>query len=640
MEKRTLCNRDCPDACGIVATISDESGKVLRLSGDPNHPVTRGFLCYRTAQFLKTQYSKERLTTPLVRRGGALEPAAWDEVIELLSSRLSEIRSQSGPEAIFHYRSGGSLGALLSVVDDFFDRFGPVTIKSGDICSGAGEAAQHIDFGVCDSSALHHLNRAKSIVLWGKNPLVSSPHTVPLLTEAKRLGAEMILVDPVAQRSGSLCDHVMQPRPGGDFALAMAVAQRLFDRGDVFDGASELCNDLTSFEALCRTKSVTEWCAVADASETEVEILAEAFACKKPCALLIGWGLGRRRFGGQSVRALDALSAISGNLGVPGGGASFYYQRRRAFKSSSRPEPPRTIVEPLFAQQVRAAEPPLRAIWVTAGNPVVMLPDSEGVRCCLEETELVVVVDSFLTDTAKVADVVLPTTTLLEADDLLGAYGHSMIGASTPVVAPPKGVKSDLEIIQALAAKLGMEEDFLGTAREHKQRLLSPALGERGVSLEDLEQRAVVNPLAPDVLFADGRVETPDGRVNLITQGMTELPERDPAYPLVLMAVSSLKSQSSQWVDPSAGPLTLTVHPDAAPELEPGAVALVESRHGSLKVKLRFDARQRLDIALFPKGGHHSKGQSANALIRGELTDLGQGGVLYDEPVRIRRISD
>src|SRR5450432_2635176 len=165
--RKTTCNRDCPDACSIVATVED--GRIVRLAGDPDHPVTRGFLCWRTNHFLPVHHAPERLTTPLLRGAdGRHRPISWDEALALAAERLGAIRRESGPAAIFHYRSGGSLGMLKMLSDWFFELWGPVTVKRGDICSGAGEAAQETDFGACDSHDLHDLLNARNILLWGK----------------------------------------------------------------------------------------------------------------------------------------------------------------------------------------------------------------------------------------------------------------------------------------------------------------------------------------------------------------------------------------------------------------------------------------------------------------------------------------
>jgi anaerobic selenocysteine-containing dehydrogenase len=640
--RKTTCNRDCPDACGIVATV--ENGRVTRLDGDRDHPVTRGFLCYRTSHFLPLQYGPERLTQPLLRKGGTLEPVGWDEALDFAAERLLAIRQTWGPEAIFHYRSGGSLGALKHLTDYFFEQFGPVTIKRGDICSGAGDAAQELDFGLEDSHDLFDLLNARHILLWGKNVHVSSPHTLPVLREARARGARLALVDPVHHRTATLCDRYIQPRPGGDFALAMAVARLLFERGWVDPDAARYCDHLDAFRALAERESVTTWCARADVSPDDADELARRLGPGKPTAILVGWGMGRRTVGGAIVRALDALCAVSGNLGIPGGGVSFYFKRKAAFDLGfirGLAAAPRSVCEPLFGPEVLAADPPIRALWVTAGNPVAMLPDSERVAEAVRTRELSVVVDPFLTDTARLATLVLPTTTLLEDEDLVGAYGHHWVGEARAVVPPPAGVLTDLEISQALAARVGLGEVMAGSPRQWKERLLAGTVGPHGLTLDSFAAGAVRSPLAPRVLFADRRFPTASGRVNLVTE--TAVPEAAFAppgasadFPLLLMALSTEKSQSSQWSRKPSGPAEITVHPRAAAGLPDGALARLESPQGALVVRVRHDPAQRPDVALTAKGGHLREGRCMNALIGARTTDIGEGAALYEERVRLR----
>lgn len=634
--RKTICNRDCPDACGIVATVED--GRITKIRGDKEHPVTRGFLCYRTSLFLSSQYSAERLTTPLLRRNGEFRSISWDEALDLAAHRLASIRKESGPAAVFHYRSGGSLGLLKHLCDYFFERFGPVTIKRGDICSGGGDAAQELDFGDEESHDLFDLLNSRNILLWGKNVFTSSPHTVPVLMDAKAKGARLVLIDPVHHKTASLCERFIQPRPGNDFALAMAVARILFEQGWIDREARNYCDHLEEFQSLAMSGSVTGWCLQADVTEEAAFDLARRLGPGKPTAILVGWGMGRRINGAASVRALDALCAISGNIGIPGGGVSFYFKRRGAFDTSFVQGPkvaPRTVCEPLFGPEVlRLSDPPIRAVWVTAGNPVAMLPESETTYRALSSREFVVVVDSFMTDTARSAHLVLPTTTLLEADDLLGAYGHHWIGVARPVALPPEGVKSDLEIMQGLAERVGLGKVMAGTAREWKRRFIAPKLEPRGVTLETLEAGPVRNPLARKVLFADRKFPTASGRVNLMTEPARQ-EETSPSYPLWLMSLSTEKSQSSHWAAPQEGPAVVTLHPDAAQGVGDGEICRLESAISSMLVRLCHDRKQRRDVAIVPKGGHLRDGRCANALLRARTTDLGEGGALYDERVRI-----
>lgn len=639
-ERRTTCNRDCPDACGILATV--DQGRVTSLRGDPAHPVTRGFLCFRTSRFLELQYSDQRVDRPLLRRGGRHVPITWDEAFDLLCARLRAIRSESGPAAIAHYRSGGSLGIFKQLADRFFDEFGPCTAKVGDICSGAGESAQIEDFGVSDSNDLFDLQHSRHIVLWGKNPVVSSVHLVPLLKQARARGCELLLIDPVRQQAHGLADRYLQPAPGGDLELAMGAARQLFDSGRIDAGAATFCDGLPAFRALAERHSVDQWAAAAGVSAAEVQLLADALA-DGPTAILVGWGMQRRQRGAAIVRALDALCALSGNLFRHGGGCSFYFKRRKAFAAPDGKPPPRVLREPLLGRDLLAAtDPKVRLLWITAGNPVAMLPDAATVARAIESLEFVVVAECFMTDTARRADLVLPVPTLLEDDDLLGAYGHHWLGESRPVVPPPSDVRHEVQIFQELARRLGLDGYPQGSLDQLKQQLLAPVAA-AGASLAELRRHgAVRSPASPALLFGDGRVQTPSGRVRLLDQLPPPVdapppPERSGASaPLWLFSNSTEKSQASQWAGKELAALPVTVHPQAVPGLADGAPVFVDSALGSLAAVLHHDERQRLDVAIVPKGGHFDRGQCVNSLIAARATDLGLGAAYLDCRVRIR----
>jgi anaerobic selenocysteine-containing dehydrogenase len=636
MRVRTACNRDCPDGCSVIVTVED--GRVVRLQGDPDHPVTRGFLCHRTNRFLWRQHDPARLQSPLIRRDGELVPCSWDEALDHVARRLLAIRDESGPAAILHYRSGGSLGLMKHVVDHFFELFGPTATKTGDICSGAGDAAQLEDFGEEDSHDLFDLLNSRHVVLWGKNPYVASVHLLPVLERAREGGARLHLVDPVLHRTAALCETALQPRPGGDAALGLGVLRALFDEGLADPEAADYCDHLDELRALVRTRPLADWARVADVTEQDVRRLARTFA-DKPTALLIGWGLQRRARGSATVRVLDAVAAVSGNLGIPGGGASFYFKRRGAFDLSFLRGPeaaPRLVPEALLGRAIlEARDPPIRAVWVTAGNPVTMLPDSETVRRALRSRELTVVVDSFLTDTAAAAHVVLPTTTMLEDDDVIGAYGHHWLSEVRPVVPPPAGVKTDHGILLALAPRVGLGDVFSGDAQAWKQRLLS-RVAPQGASVDDLRRGAVRNPEAPRVLFEGRRFPTATGRVNLVHDVDPTPPATSPERPLLLMALSTEKAQGSQWrAQQQEVPLTATVHPASAEGFADGDLARLQSAHGSLDVLLKLDASQRRDVVLVDKGGWLAAGRCANALVPARETDRGGGACYHDTPVAL-----
>jgi len=636
--RRTACNRDCPDACSLLLTV-DDAGRPTHLGGDPDDPVTRGFLCERTSRFLERQQDPARLTQPLLRtRAGVLAPVGWDEALDVAAAHLLAARAEHGPASVLHYRSGGSLGILKVLADHLFEQFGPVTIKSGDICSGAGEAAQLADFGLCDSHDLFDLEHSATIVVWGKNPHTSGVHLLPVLNAARRRGAELIGVDPVRTKLAALCTLFLQPRPGGDHALAMGVARRLFDEGRVDAAWWERCDHAEAFRARVHERPLEAWAREADVPADDLCRLADRYAGAGPAAILVGWGLTRRTNGAAAVRALDALGALSGNLGRPGGGVSYYFGRRTSFDTEfvrGLEVAPRALPEHALGQAIlEATDPPVQVAWITAGNPVAMLPDALGVQRALRAVPFTVVVDTHPTDTTDCADLVLPTLTLLEDDDLVGAYGNHWLRASSPALAPPPGCRHELHILQGLAQRLGLSDVMAGSVADWKRRL-TRRLAAAGIDAGRLEREAVRNPFAPPVLFADGRLPTPSGRVSLPHEPAPPAARPTPERPLLLMACSVPAGQSSQWSLPLERPPVVRVHPQAAGAPADGSLARLESALGELLVRVRHDPAVHPELVLMPKGGTLRDATCANRLVAARATDQGGGAAYYEEPVRL-----
>ncbi|RKY20398.1 MAG: molybdopterin-containing oxidoreductase catalytic subunit [Planctomycetota bacterium] len=635
--RRSACNRDCPDACSLLVTVED--GRATALRGDPDDPVTQGFLCERTGRFLTRQYAADRLTTPLLRKGGELQPVSWDEAMSVAAEQLLAARAESGPASVLHYQSGGSLGVLMALPGLLFERFGPVTVKRGDICSGASEAAQQADFGISDSHDLFDLEHSRALVLWGKNPHVGNVHLLPVLKRLRAAGVPFTGIDPVRTRLASLCDRFVQPRPGADYALALGTARALYDQGWVDQAAAARCDGLEAHRALCHGHDVPDWAELAGVPADELLALARRLSQEGPCAILLGWGLGRRRNGFATVRAIDALTVLSGNLGLPGGGVSFYFNRRGAFDlefRGGRELAPRSLSEArLGAEILEARDPPIRVAWINAANPVSMLPDSLVVQRALEQVPFVVVVDTHPTDTTDVADLVLPTLTLLEDSDVMGAYGHHWLRSSEAVIEPAGEARHELHILQDLAGRLGLGDVLAGSVEDWKARV-TQRLAAAGAGVSAMRAGPVRNPFAPQVLFEDGRVETPNGRVQLSGDGPDAAPETDAEWPLTLMALSSRSMQSSQRSLPlEPGPALARVHPDVGAPFGDGGEALLESRSGRLPVRVLFDPLVRRDLVLMDKGGMLRDGCCTNALISARETDGGGGAAYYDELVRL-----
>jgi anaerobic selenocysteine-containing dehydrogenase len=640
---RTACVRDCPDACGIIAAVSE--GRVIGLSGDPDHPITKGFLCYRASQYLKRQYSPERVTTPLRKTKGSWKPLSWEDALDLAAERLRYFRDTHGGPSILYYYGTGSLGALKALNRYFFQLFGNVTMKAGDVCAGAGVAAQIMDMGESESHDRDDLANARTVVLWGKNVCTSSPHLIPILKKARRNGSQLILIDPIYDPAAcKMVDAYYQPRPGSVGALTLGMAQIILDNGWADPEIENYVNGFEGYKRLVYAGSKADYARQAGLSTVQMEELTHSYALGKPAAILVGWGLQRYLNGASHVRLIDALAALTGNVGIPGGGVSFYFQRRKGFKldfllASEHPDR-RLLLEPLLGQEILSAEdPPIKMAWIDAGNPVNQLPDSRGVAKAFESLEFVVVLDQFLTDTASYADLFLPVTTFLEETDVIGAYGHHFISAVQPAVPPPDGVLSDMKIYQLLAGRLGFGHYLEGEEVTWINRLLERP-GNNGLSWDGLREKTMRRPDPPYVMFPDRRFSTPSGRFEFI-QEFTAQTERDQDYPLRLLSVGSQKWQNSQVLE-CAHPdrPDITVHPEAVPGFRDDESARIVSRIGSLVVRMRLDDRQRRDVVIFHRGLWNKFGCGVNTLIRARSTDHGGGAAYYDEWVRIEKCEE
>jgi anaerobic selenocysteine-containing dehydrogenase len=351
----------------------------------------------------------------------------------------------------------------------------------------------------------------------------------------------------------------------------------------------------------------------------------------------VGWGLGRRGNGSTTIRTLDALAAVSGNLGIRGGGASYYFQRRGGFDTSfiKRPENAgtRTLLEPRLGEELLAASPKIRVAVIDNGNPVTQLPDSKTVARGLESVDFLVVLDAFVTDTAELAHVVLPTTTMLEEHDVVAAYGHSYVQLSRPVAPPPDGARSDFRIYQALAQRLGLDA-LDGDEITWIDRFLAP-MAAHGVTRASLADGGQRKPEAPHVLYEGRRFPTPSGRFRLLGDFPATPPALEDGYPLTLMSISTYRSQSSQIAQGAQRePPRVTVHPDSANGLGEGAPARLVSPLGEVPVVVHLDPRQRRDLVIFHKG-RWAKFGGPNTLIRARVTDAGEGAAYYDQGVRL-----
>jgi len=640
------CTRDCPSACGLLAHVRD--GRVVRLSGNPDHPVNRGTVCRKAPAFLRRFSSPERVLTPLRRRGGGWVPVSWTEALDEMAGRLKDCVARHGPESILYYMGFGERTALKIVNARFFALLGGVTTLAGTLCGGTGYAAQGLDFGPRVSHDPLDLENARTIVLWGRNPAATQPGLMPLLRAAKDRGVQVALIDPRNSESAALADMHIRPRPGRDAFLALAVAKRIVENGwEDRAFLRQRADNLDAYLALLDRQGMDALRRSCDVDEAAVDALARAYAAGRPTATLLGWGLHRFAMGHEMIRAVDALGAVSGNIGLPGGGVSQGFEEWGPYDQELWGEglhpPRRKLLMPQIGREIlEAKDPPIEMAVVTAANPVCMAPNSDLVARAFDAVPFVVHMNLFLDDTADHADLFLPCAAFYEQRDLVASFGHNHVGPLVRAVDPPGQCRSQFDIFMDLASRFPFAGEFVKTEEEWLRLLVRPLL-DKGVAWDDLWRGPVRIPDAPMTPWRDGRFATPSGKFQLLTEVAACSDCRDAArYPYHFLTPGEAGALCSERTPGDHdGPPEVVLAADVALRLgiADGGPARLMSALGELVVTVRHDPSARPDVASCPRGGWLKAGQGVNRLIPDMVSAVGQGTPYYEARVDVEPLS-
>lgn len=647
---RTSCTRDCPGACGLVATV--DNGKVTSLVGNRDHPQTQGHVCVKASRYLRRVHSPSRVLRPLRRsagKGSSWQEISWDAALDELAARLQETVAAHGPESILYYQGFGERTALKILNARFFNHLGGVTTLRGTLCGGTGYAAMGLDVGCRVShDPLDHYN-SRSVVLWGRNPAVTHISLAPILADVRRRGGTVALVDPRTTESASLADLHLRPVPGSDAFLALAAAKLLLAAGcEDRDFLENRCENWPAFRAILDGFDLEHLSARCQVPMVQIQALADLYMRQRPTATLLGWGLHRYVRAELAIRAIQALAAMAGMYGVPGGGVSQGFEEWGPYDPEGWGEhlaqPRRKLLMPCIGRELLAADPPVRLAMITCGNPVNMAPNSAMVAQALDAVPFVAMTGHFLDDTADHADLFLPATTFLEERDIVASFGHNHLGAVNPCMAPLGQTRSEFDIFQDLAGRFPFAQDYVAPADQWFKRLLASQLAQ-GLDLDELFATGFARQPAPMVPWTDHVFPTPSGRFRMLDALDPDdvLPRRDPAYPLRLLTISPRDWLCSEIIPEehqTAGPLPVYLHPDTVvahglSQLEDGAPVLVQSPVGQLPCRLRRDAGIHPQAAAIPRGGWVKHGRGVNVLTRDIVSHVGEGTPYYETAVRV-----
>jgi len=676
----TACPRNCYSTCGMRVEVAD--GKLRAIEAHPENMATPEGVCLKGLSYIERVYAKDRILYPQQKTtGGRFERISWDAALDRIAAELTSARDRHGPRSVFFYNGSGTKGLLNEVSKDFWRLFGGCTTTFGDLCWPAGLEATRLTLGDNKHNAPWDLVNARLIILWGKNPAETNIHQMRFVEEAVDNGARVVVIDPRRTQSAESAELLVQIRPGTDGALALGIAHLLIARRDIDDAfIRDHVHGFEAFAAMVLDYPPDRVAEITDVPIVVIERLAEMIGSINPLSISAGFGMQRYTNSAQTMRGLIALLALTGNIGKPGAGWIYANLQSDIFSSIHEPlalYPPATDDDPirvsvstarLGPEMLEQRNPELKVAWVERGNPVTQNPQTSRVLEAFRSLDFRVVVDQFLTDTAREADIILPAKTMFEQTDVIGAYWHPYIQIKAKLIEPPGEVRPETEVYWHLAQRLGFPTS------EIESRIPAPSDGAveawlehrldqfPGLSLSRLRHGPVLAPGSQEVAWSDFVFPTPSGKIELHSEeagdrwGADALPTYVPnverpatghatGYPLQLLTPNTKNRIHSQFGNL---PSIRSLDPDTYAEMSPADAAArgivdgdrvcVFNDRGRVEITVRLDHSLRPGCLVIHNGWWLSEGGGINLLSAARETDMGHGAAFHDNAVEVERI--
>ncbi len=678
------CHHDCPDSCGWVATAVD--GVLTQLRGNPNHPFSAGELCPKVSKFVGKVNHEDRLLHPLIRTGakgsGEYREATWDEALEMVVTEFTRIRDEHGGEAILPWWSAGTQGALQNqgTAQLLFSLLG-TSKQHGSVCgaaAGAGMASVYGDGLGTDPMQAEHSDH---IILWGTNTRLTNRHFWPVVADAQIRGAKVTVIDPIRTITADKADVHLQPLPGTDVALLLAIIHVLISENLIDSEYIEAHS--TGFDELAAHtgEHSPEWAAPLCGLDADVITELARSIGNQPKTMIRALIGAEHHYSGPTIfRLLSMIPVLTGSHKVLGGGFArsvgswseindFDLDAISGLSAEVVPDPGerRSFRQPDLGNTLTMAEDPIYGLFLWNGNPVLSIPNSAAIREGLLRDDLFTVVsEQFLTDTAAYADVIFPAATETEMLEVMPSWGHLWIGWNEPATEPLGEAVPNTELFRRLATAFGFDQPQLHLTDEEQIALI---LGDH-VDLETMRKDGFVrvSDYPIDYLpYAEGNFHNASGKAELAAEsfagaGVSRLPEwvapdqvegarRSDGYSLYLQtpkkatrflntSYSHLESHAGRETDPH-----IELDPADADErgLVEGDSAKIFNDRGSLVLPVAISDRLRPGVVSVPWGyvdsAYGAERGSINDLTNASATEFGEGSNYGDTLVEVEAVT-
>ncbi|MGA1594678.1 MAG: molybdopterin-containing oxidoreductase family protein [Ilumatobacteraceae bacterium] len=670
------CHHACPASCGWVVTVT--KGRAVDMSGDPDHPFSRGELCPKVNRFLDRVYSPDRVLHPLRRVGpkgeGRFERISWDEATSIIAERLHATIRESGAESILPFSDAGNQGmlAMSGISARFFHHLGASRLIRA-LCGPTVGAGVKMTNGSSLGFDPLDLEHSRLILLWGTNTRLTNRHLWPTIETARERGARVVVIDPLRTITADSADEFIQPRAGTDIAMMLAMMNVII--GEQRVDREWIDAHTLGFDELA--EHVAAWTPerAAEATGVDAEVivrLAREYATTRPAAIRTLVGPEHHENGAMFFRTLACLPALTGAWRDRGGGLSrsvgSWQEELIDDVALERPDllagrSPRAINMSRLGEALTTADPTVRDLIIWNANPMVTIPNRELVRTGLEREDLFCVVhDQFITDTARYADIVLPATTHIESVDVVPAWGHLWLGWNEAAIEPLGEAVSNTECFRRIASAMRLDEPSLFDDDVTLIRAALPTVDIDALRADHHLRVPYPNDGRP---WADGGFPTATGRVEFASDQLAALghprlpdfipPNEGPTGPLAkrfplqlltpkhhLRFLNSSYSHLPGHGDREGAPF-VEMHQDDANQrgLTQDDQAEIHNDRGSMSLPVRISNRVRPGTVVIPWGwvaDQHPDGRVANSLTNDTLTDWGGGVAFSDTLVDVRPV--
>ncbi len=475
-----VCPHDCPSTCALEVEKLDDN-TIGRVHGSKNNSYTAGVICAKVARYAERVHHPDRLMTPLRRVGekgigvSAFEPISWDDALDTIAERFTQIEQEHGAEAIWPYFYAGTMGWCHRGANHRLRYARGYSRQKETICISISDAGWKAGTGSKRGVDAREIAESDLIVVWGGNPVHTQINVMTHIAKAAKQGAKLVVIDPYRTPTAAKADMHLMLKPGTDGALACAVMHQLLKDG--YEDADYLAR-YTDFDEDVRqhlADKTPEWAAqITGLSVDEIIAFTRLYGEHKKSYLRLGYGMSRSRNGAPNMHAVSCLPAITGAWQYPGGGALYgqseiYKGMDRAplhgtdLADSSVRELDMSRIGPVLNGDRRdlGDGPEVKALFIQNTNPMAVAPELNKVHQGFRRDDLFVVVhEQMMTETAAMADIVLPATTFLEHDDIYTASGHTHLQVSKAIINAQGECRSNHDVVSELAKRLGVDNEL------------------------------------------------------------------------------------------------------------------------------------------------------------------------------------